>query len=941
MDRKKVTPKRQSPETKEKEVSASVDYQKLYEEEKAKNERLLRQMFFDYRTVMLMTDLQGKILQANRAAIAFYGYPKETLEGMYLQELDVFSEEKVEQALGDAVGGRKQHFVTRHRLFNGNIRDVELYSGVIDIAGEKRLFATIVDITKRVKARRKLKAHLERFRKVFEISPDMVTISSVSDGTYVEVNERFIKVSGYKREEVIGKSALALGLWANPDDRKKFIDKFLKDGFLLDYPVRFRKKNGEVIHTLLSAYLMKIKEEPYLFAFTKNVEEVTRTRDALEQSELKFRQSFAISPFAIAITRLKDGRYVEVNDAFLAETGFQYEEIIGKTAHELDIWVNPRQRELLLKKIVEQGYAKDFPVRLRMKNGKQLHALVSTNIIELEGEPHLISITRNIEEYRQALRALRKSELRYKALFELSPAGIVVLDDTGTILEANPSFCGLLSYRPDEIVGKKVWDALFPVAPLKKESVLRDIHEILNSREPIRKEVVNYDKNGRPVYLQLYETAIELEESRPAILSISMDISREKEFRNELARQAERLKEAQEIGRLGSWELIWKDRKLTWSAGLYHILELDPSQKPDYGVFQQRIFPDDLNEARRVLKDSIKRKKSFKYIHRLQLDNGKIKWVIERGKSFYDEKGNVIRTHGTVQDITRLKEAEDQLKELNEQLEEKVRDRTAKLKKKQQDLSRLVSDMQKVQEQLVETNTALQNLNRELEAFSFSVSHDLKAPVRAIRGFANILKEDYYRLLDEDGQVLVDDIVSETYRMAEIIEALLQLSRAGRKNLNYVEFDLLPLVRSVFSEQQKHYRLPRARLKIETLPAVFADYSLTKQLISNLLSNALKYSSKTAEPVVEFGWRKEGENDAVVFFVKDNGVGFDADASAKMFDPFSRLHSRKEFDGTGIGLAIAKRIVNRHGGHIWAHGEKGNGATFYFTLSEEMKPAKS
>jgi len=135
--------------------------------------------------------------------------------------------------------------------------------------------------------------------------------------------------------------------------------------------------------------------------------------------------------------------------------------------------------------------------------------------------------------------------------------------------------------------------------------------------------------------------------------------------------------------------------------------------------------------------------------------------------------------------------------------------------------------------------------------------------------------------------------------------------------------------------------LPRARLKIETLPAVFADYSLTKQLISNLLSNALKYSSKMAEPVVEFGWRKEGENDAVVFFVKDNGVGFDADASAKMFDPFSRLHSRKEFDGTGIGLAIAKRIVNRHGGRIWAHGEKGNGATFYFTLSEEMKPAKS
>jgi light-regulated signal transduction histidine kinase (bacteriophytochrome) len=226
----------------------------------------------------------------------------------------------------------------------------------------------------------------------------------------------------------------------------------------------------------------------------------------------------------------------------------------------------------------------------------------------------------------------------------------------------------------------------------------------------------------------------------------------------------------------------------------------------------------------------------------------------------------------------------------------------------------------------------LQNLNHELEAFSYSVSHDLKAPVRAIQGFTTILKEDYYHLLDAEGQELLQDIVDETRRMAQIIEALLQLSRTGRKSLNYVKFDMEPLVRSVFMEQQKHHKLMHARLEITELPVVVADYSLIKQLLSNLLSNALKYSSKRKQPVVKMGMQKNEENGEPVIFVKDNGAGFRPDASAKMFDAFVRLHSGKLFEGTGIGLAIAKRIVTRHGGKIWAESKPDQGATFYFTL---------
>ena len=795
--------------------ATSPDYKKLYEQEQEKYRQLYDGLFRNQKTAMFILDPETRrIVDANRAAVDFYGYSLEELLQMTVFQINPEEDRKeVEHHMEQALRSEQNIFQVRHKRADGTVRHVEARSVKVMQDGKVLLYVSVYDITPRIKA-----------------------------------------------------------------------------------------------------------------------------RQDLQQSELKFRKAFTISPDAIAITHMKTGHYLEVNNGFLKETGYKREEVLGKTALELGFWVDYNQREEMLQVLLKKGFVEDYPVKLRLKNGQVIQALVSSNPIEIDGEPYLISITRNVEDYEKALQALQHSEQRYKTLFNLSPVGIILIDEQGTLLDANPAFCRLLSYSPEEIIGKKVWEALYPVAAeANKEDVLNSIRAIVKSDKPLRKEVVNYAKDGTPFYFRLYETIIETGNGKKTILSISMDITKEKAYRDALAQQASRLKEAQEIGRLGSWELFWNDRKLTWSEGLYNILELDTSVKPDYGLFQKLIYQEDLKMARQVLKDSIRDSKSFKYIHRLRLKNGKIKWVIERGKTFRNDNGDIVRTHGTVQDITRLKEAEDQLKELNELLEKKVIDRTAKLKRKQQYLSEVLRDMKRVQEKLKCSNQALQNLNHELEAFSYSVSHDLKAPLRAIQGFAVILKEDYYDRLDLSGRELVDDIVSETHRMSEIIEALLLLSRIGRKNLNYVEFNLKPLVQSVFMEQKKHFNLPGARLDVMTLPAVLADYSLVKQLVANLLSNALKYSSKEPVPVVEFGSQTDKNSGEVVFYVKDNGVGFDENSSAKMFDAFNRLHTKKDFEGTGIGLAIAKRIVVRHGGKIWAHGEKEAGATFYFTLPQKPK----
>ncbi len=788
-------------------------YKMLYEQEVVKNRALYLSFFKKNEAIMLILDpSDGRILDANDATVKFHGYPYETLTQMHTHQLIVaLSKKELAKIRHEAHTGKRNHFTGQHRLANNEIRDVEMHSERINYENKEVIIATIYDITEQAK-----------------------------------------------------------------------------------------------------------------------------THKALEESEIKFRKMFKISPDAIAITHLESGLYIEINEGFTVITGYTRDEIVGKTASEANIWADIKERKKLHLALKEKGFVKDYPSTFRMKNGDIVHASVSANIIKIKGEPHIISITRNIEDYIKATKALQHSERRYRTLFHLSPAGILLLDEAGTILEANPAYYKNIGYTAKEIVGEKIWKVVNNPLQEKKEQILSYIPTIPRNKI-VEKEVVNIRKNGELLFLHLYETSILLENNQTAILSISIDVTREKHIHEKLVKNTERLKEAQEIGKIGSWELNWQTKKLYWSDEMYRLLELNSSQKPDYECFQQVIHPEDLKTAREVLKKSVKNGTPFKYIHRFWFKDGRIKWVIERGKSFYDKNGKVIRTHGTVQDITQLKETEDKLKELNGSLEKKVLNRTAKLKKKQRDMTKLLNDMQVVQQELRHSNHALKNLNHELEAFSYSVSHDLKAPLRAIRGFTTIIKEDYFSTLDENEQVLINDILSETDGMSEIIDALLQLSRTGRKNLNFVEFDLKQLARSIFSEQQKEYNLPHADFKIHELPPVFADYTLIKQLMANLLSNALKYSSRQPRPLVEIGYRKDNETKETVFYVKDNGVGFDEEAAGKIFMAFCRLHSKKDFEGTGIGLAIAKRIVSRHGGKIWAKSKTGEGTTLFFTLSGSNK----
>jgi PAS domain S-box-containing protein len=312
---------------------------------------------------------------------------------------------------------------------------------------------------------------------------------------------------------------------------------------------------------------------------------------------------------------------------------------------------------------------------------------------------------------------------------------------------------------------------------------------------------------------------------------------------------------------------------------------------------------------------------------------GGVTEVLYNASLYKNESGEVQGIFAAARDVTELRRIEKELKAAHDELDLRIKERTNELQQANEALQSEIKERKEV-EKIIELRTKLLEVtNKELESFSYSVSHDLRAPLRAIDGYTRMILRDQKDKFNDDAKRKFDLIRSNTQMMGKLIDDLLSFSRLGRLELNMSKLDMESLVNDIWMELQIINPDRRIDFKIKNIPPVRGDRTLIKQVYSNLLSNAVKYTKFKDKAYIETGGYLEGNKN--IYYIKDNGIGFDMKYYDKLFGVFQRLHSTDDYEGTGVGLAIVQRIIHRHGGRVWAKGKVEEGATFYFTLLQK------
>lgn len=506
--------------------------------------------------------------------------------------------------------------------------------------------------------------------------------------------------------------------------------------------------------------------------------------------------------------------------------------------------------------------------------------------------------------------ALAQSEERFRVLVEQAPEAIIVFDDRlGRIVDANANAERLFGRGRDELRMHSPEDLYAPKQPddLPVKTTFREhIVQALADKTVVFERMVR-NADGRDILCEVRLSR--LPSADQTLLRASfIDISERKRAEDALRKSEARLK--LQFERMPIACIMWSHdfRVESWNPAAETIFGFTASEAMGKRKYELIVPKDTQPHVDAIWSRLLQGDATAHSVNKNNTKDGRTIICDWHNTPLIETDGHVVGVLSMAQDVTELKHAEEELRKQHQHLEELVATRTA---------------------ELTTANSSLEAANRELESFSYSVSHDLRSPLRAIEGFSHILLEDYSGKLDAEGQRLLNVVCDNTNKMARLIDDILAFSRTGRSEMMSAPIDMDGVVRAVIEELAPAYAGRELTFDVKPLAPAQGDTAMIRRVWTNLIDNAVKYTAPRADAVIEAG-STIGQNE-IIYYVKDNGAGFDMQYANKLFGVFQRLHG-SEFAGTGIGLAIVKRIIARHGGRVWAEGKVNEGATFYFSL---------
>ena len=1021
-------------------ISVDISRQKKHENQLKESEKRYHALFKNnYAPMLLINPETGDIIDANPAACSFYGYNRKELIKMKIKDLNILTEGQIFKEMQRAKSEKRNHFTFKHRLANGELRDVDTYSGPIIVGGKKFLYSIIHDITRQKKAEKSLKRERELLQAIIDKIPVMITIYDPQVEN-MQVNKAFEEITGWTNEEIQDLDIMKV-VYPDPDYRLK-VAEFMQS--LRGWKdVTMTIKDGSQIES--SWANVRIPDGRQV-GIGIDITERKKIEQQISEA-LNFNQEIiSSSPLGIAVYD-ELGQCIMANEAAPIIIGATHKEFTNQNFNYLESWHKSGLFDAA-KTVMENGIEISGDTHIITTFGKEAWFEYHFSRFLLNGKNHLLFIFNDINERKkleeqlkaardnleeqvkdrtaeleEAYNHLKESAEKYRELVENANSIIIRLDREGNIIFFNEFAEAFFGFREEEVKGKNIVGTIVP----KAESYGRDLQLLMNKiiSNPENYSYVeneNITKDKKRVWVSWTNKGIFNKERKvQGILSIGTDITERKKAEKNIKDQAELLNlthEAIIVRDLNGKILFWNDG----ASEIYGWNKYETLGKTIHKLLQT-IFPQHLNEIMgRVIHTN---QWNGELIHKTR-DGSQIivssRWTLKR-----DEKGNPVSILEINSDITNRKKAEEDLKRSETILQEATRlskvgayewdikndkftfskewmrihgikekylsseelmtvshpEDRAQVKKaldyalkdiKSYDIEhRIINQlsgevryihamgtvskdekcnplkMYGVADDITESKLAeierenlikdLKQTNEELRQFAYITSHDLQEPLRTMSSYAGLLKNRYEGKLDQDADDFIEFMVSGAARMKAMIQGLLDYSRVGTHGGEFKNFNMEDALNYAMSDLMAFINENNAKITHSELPVVYADENQITRVFQNLIENAIKFRKPNENPKIHVSAQKS--DDEYVFSVSDNSIGMEPEYTDKIFEIFKRLHSIGEYEGAGIGLAIVKRIIDRHGGRVWVRSKLGKGSTFYFTIPLTRKTCKN